>query len=297
MSDAVETDVPAEVEALDGIESDDEAHNADRPARKSLGKKRPPKGKALSEYSVGDSVKATVKTITNYGAFLDIGATTDGLLHISNLSAGFVSNVNEILKVGQELEVRITNIDEAKGQVGLTLLTEEEEAAAAQPRQPRQNKRQERGNNRRDDSKIVAALAAKGWDPEQFVEGEVVSTVDFGAFVRFDASLLNSEVEGDMDGLVHISALTKGRADSVTAVVNVGDKVKVRCRSIEGRKVSLTMVSSEDERAVAEERRAAGGSDAGPAGEGAKDWKESMEKLQADMPAFKNAPLVVDLRK
>lgn len=294
---AVETeeetaDVPAEVEALDGIESDEEAHNAERPARSALKKKQKPKGKALSEFSVGDSVKAKVKTITNYGAFLDIGASTDGLLHISNLSAGFVNDVNEVLTVGQEVDVRISSIDEKKGQVALTLLTEEEEAAASQPRQSRP-KREDRGGGRRDDSKVVKALAEKGFDSAQFVDGTVVSTVDFGAFVRFDASQLNSEVEGEMDGLVHISALSVGRADSVTSIVKEGDKVQIRCKSIEGRKVSLTMVSVEDEEKIAEQRQAS----REPVVEGAKDWKESLEKMRGDMPTFKNAPLVVDLRK
>ena len=292
-------EVPPEVEAQDGILSEEEAHNTDRPARSSLKKKRAPKGKPLSEFEVGSTVTAKVKTITSYGAFMDIGATTDGLLHISNLSAGFVSDVSEFLKEGQETEVRITNLDEGKNQIGLTLLTEAEEEEAAKQqsnRPPRKQQRNNQGNERRDDSAVAAALANKGWDEAQFVEGSVVSTVDFGAFVRFDASQLNSEVEGEMDGLVHISALTAGRAASVTSVVNVGDKVQIRCKAIEGRKVSLTMMSVEDEEAQAEARRAAGVFQPGMS-EGAKDWKESLDKIKTNLPSFNNAPLVVDLRK
>lgn len=288
-----ETDeeVPPEVEALDGIADEDEAHNAERPSRSSL-KKKTKKGTPLGEFKVGSTVMAKVKTITSYGAFLDFGADTDGLLHISNLSAGFVSDVKEFLKEGQEIEVRITNIDEKKNQVGLTMLSEKEEAEAAQPRQKRNNA----GSGRRDDSKIVAGLASKGFDPTVFVEGEVVSTVDFGAFVRIDASKLNPEVEGDFDGLVHISALTVGRADSVASIVKVGEKVQVRCKAIDGKKVSLSMISVADEEA-ANERRAAMSPDFGGGGEGAKDWKESLEKMQTDMPSFANGPMVVDLRK
>lgn len=294
MSDAdTDTEVPPEVESLDGIESEEEAHNADRPARASLKKKRAPKGKALSEFQVGDSVSAKVKTITNYGAFLDIGASTDGLLHISNLSSGFVSEVSEFLEEGQEVEVRIMNIDEGKNQIGLTLLTAEEEEAAKQPRQRQQ--RGGGGGGRRDDSAVVSALESAGFDSAQFVEGTVASTVDFGAFVRFDASLLNSEVAGEMDGLVHISALTTGRADSVTSVVNTGDKVKIRVKSIDGRKVSLSMISVEDEAAEMERRRSMGGSE--PVQQGAKDWKESLERIQGTHTDFVNQPLVVDMRK
>lgn len=292
MSDDAE--VPAEVEAMDGVESEEEAHNADRPARASLKKKSPPSGKSLSEFSVGDSVQAKVKSITSYGAFLDIGAQTDGLLHISNLSSGFVSDVKEFLTEGQEVEVRIMNIDAGKNQVGLTLLTAEQEAEAKQPRQRRGGGG---GGGRRDDNKVAAALAEKGFDSAQFIEGTVASTVDFGAFVRFDASALNSEVEGEMDGLVHISALTAGRADSVTSIVNTGDKVQIRLKSIDGRKVSLTMVSVEDEEAAMERRRASGGG-ADQGDMGAKDWKESLERIQSEgAPTFTNGPVVVDLRK
>lgn len=287
-------EVPPEVEAMDGIESEDEAHNADRPARASLSKKTPATGKALTEFSVGDSVQAKVKSITSYGAFLDIGAATDGLLHISNLSSGFVSDVKEFLTEGQECEVRIMNIDADKNQIGLTLLTAEQEAEANQPRQRRGGGG---GGGRRDDSKATMALADKGFDSSQFIEGTVASTVDFGAFVRFDASLLNSEVEGEMDGLVHISALTAGRADSVTAIVNTGDKVQIRCKAIDGRKVSLSMVSIEDEKAAMERRRESGRGGE-PVNMGAKDWKESLERITSESTVtFDNSPLVVDLRK
>ena len=290
--DEAVAEVPSEVASMDGIESEDEAHNAERPARASLSKKKAAKGKPLSEFTVGQSVTAKVKTLTSYGAFMDIGAATDGLLHISNLASGFVSDVKEILSDGQEIEVRIMNIDESKNQIGLTLLTAEEEEASKQPRQ--QSRGGGGGGGRKDDSAVISALASKGFDSSQFIDGTVASTVDFGCFVRFDASQLNSEVEGEMDGLVHISALASGRVDSVTSVVNTGDKVKVRCKSIDGRKVSLSMISVEAE-AEANERRRSSGPE--PVQEGAKDWKESLERISGDAPEFSNSPLVVDLRK
>ena len=293
---AVVAEVPAEVASLDGIESAEEAHNAERPARSSLSKKTKNSGKPLSDFSVGQSVQAKVKTLTSYGAFLDIGAPTDGLLHISNLSSGFVSDVKEFLSEGQEIEVRIMSIDEKKGQIGLTLLTAEEEEAAKQPRQQSRGGGGGGGGGRRDDSATIAALAAKGFDSSQFIEGTVASTVDFGCFVRFDASQLNSEVEGEMDGLVHISALAEGRVDTVTSVVKAGDKVQVRCKSIDGRKVSLSMISVEAEEQANERRRSAGGPGETVV-EGAKDWKEHLEKIVGDGPTFVNSPLVVDMRK
>lgn len=276
--------VPAEVDALDGIESSEEAHNVERPARKEgLKKKRAPKGKDLSEFKVGSMVSGSVKSITNYGAFVDIGASTDGLLHISQLSAGYVANVGDILEEGQDVEVRIVSIDAAKGQVGLSLMTEEEAATSSEPRgKPRQQ--------RRDDSSILSALMEKGWDPSTFVEGTVVSTVDFGCFVRVGATSLNSECEGEFDGLVHISALAARRVNSVTDVVSADQKVQVRVKSIAGGKVSLTMISVEDEDAKKDF-----GAPSVP--QGAKDWKESLAKMDDTQPVFKNGIVTEDRRK
>lgn len=287
---AAAEDVPAEVEALDGIADEDEAHNAERPARKSL-KKKGPRGKPLTEFNVGDTVTSRVKSIASYGAFVDIGAQTDGLLHISQLSTDYVADVNEILKVGQEIDVRITNIDEKKNQVALSLLTEAEEdeakERASQPRPQRERKQ----SSRRDDTAVQSQLVEKGWDTAKFVEGTVVSVVDFGAFVRLDASQLNSEVEGELDGLVHISALASARVDAVSSVVNLDDKVQVRVKDISNNKVSLSMVSVEDEQAKV---KATGNA---PPQAGNKNWREDLTKMQGDMPDFHNRPLVVDLRK
>jgi len=285
-ADVAEETVPAEVEAMDGVDSPEEAHNEERKDnRGSLKKhKREAKGTPIGELEVGSTIPGKVKTIASYGAFVDIGAATDGLLHISRLSAEYVADVNEILTVGQEIEVRIANIDATKNQVALSMISEEEEKASARP----QRERAPRGG-RGDDTKVSGALEVKGFDSEQFVEGEVVSTVDFGAFVRVDASLYNSEVEGSMDGLVHISCLAAGRTNNVSDVVKAGDKVQVRLKGIDGRKVSLSMIKAEDE-------QQRGGRNSEPVQEGAKDWKESLERIQGDMSSFVNKPMVVDNR-
>jgi len=287
--------VPEEVEVLDGVESTEEAHNVERPARKAL-KKKGPRGKDLSEFKVGDTVKAKVKTITNYGAFLDIGATTDGLLHISQLSVEFVSDVSEVLSPGQEVDARITGIDAAKNQIALSLLSAEQEEAAKEAAQASRGgggggQRPQR-QERRDDGAAISALKQKGWSREKFIEGTVVSTVDFGAFVRIDVSQLNPEVEGEIDGLVHISALTAGRADSVTNYVKVDDKVQVRLKAIGDRnKISLTMVSVEDEKAKME------ASGSAPVQMGNPEWRDAVAQIKEQMPEFKNGPVVVDMRK
>jgi predicted RNA-binding protein with RPS1 domain len=288
----VADEVPSEVAAMDGVESEDEAHNMERPARQQL-KKKKPAGKPLSELEVGSTVTGTIKSIAAYGAFVDIGATTDGLLHISQLSTEFVGDVNEVVKEGQEVEVRIVNIDEGKGQVGLSLITAEEAAASQEAAQQARQKRSNRKQNS-NDSVIQNALKQKGWDSSAMVEGTVVSTVDFGCFVRVDASKLNSEVEGEFDGLVHISALKSGRVGSVTDVVKVDDKVQVRVKSIDGNKVSLTMLSEEDE-ATKVEAAVERGMDSGPP-EGAANWRELLKEIDAVQPSFQNRAVVEDRR-
>jgi predicted RNA-binding protein with RPS1 domain len=280
---------------MDGVESEAEAHNVERPARKAL--KRKPKGKDLSEFEIGAMITGTIKSVTNYGAFVDIGASTDGLLHISQLAAGYVASVADVVAVGDEVEVRLISIDSAKGQVALSMMSEEDEAAGKKAAGARGDRPQRQQGGRRDDSAVLAALDEKGWDPATFIEGTVASTVDFGCFVRLDASLLNSECEGQLDGLVHISALRTARVNSVTDVVSVNDKVQVRVKSITGNKVSLTMLSVEEEDTKSEER-GGGGGDGGRSGDmGAKDWKELVVKFDAVQPAFTNTAVVEDRRK
>lgn len=250
-------EVPAEVAAMDGIESPEEAHNTDRPARDSgikKHKKGAGKGTPLTELEIGATLDGKIKTITSYGAFVDIGAASDALLHVSRLSTDFVSNVEDVVKAGQEVQVRIVSVDTEKNQIAITMLTEEEEEAAKSQRGggsggKRKDRPQRSQGDRRTQVATMNALVESGLDTDKFIEGEVVSTLDFGAFVRFDASQLAEGVTGELDGLVHISALTTGRVESVASVVSMGAKVQIRVKSIdsEGGKVSLSMITNEQE--------------------------------------------------
>jgi small subunit ribosomal protein S1 len=77
-------------------------------------------GKPLSEFDVGQDVEATVKKITSFGAFCDIGAMSDALLHISEASNGFVSDMEELFQPGQKIQVEITEIDADRKRIGLS---------------------------------------------------------------------------------------------------------------------------------------------------------------------------------
>jgi predicted RNA-binding protein with RPS1 domain len=128
--------------------------------------------------------------------------------------------------------------------------------------------------------------------------------LDFGAFVRFDASQL-ADVTGELDGLVHISALTAGRAESVKSVVSVGDRVQVRVREldIKGKKVSLSMISKEEEEASRpaprEQRQAVKGKQMFSADQlGPSDWKEQLSGFKKENDeSFINTPLIVNKKK
>lgn len=303
-------DVPPEVEAMDGVASEEEAHNTERPARGSgihKHKKGGKSGTPLAELEVGASVEATVKTTTSYGAFVDIGAESDALLHVSRLSDEYVANVEDVVKAGDTVTVRIVSVDTDKGQVAVTMRSEEAEAKAAEAPAGnaggRRRERPRRSDGDREAQRVaINALADSDFSDETFVEGEVVSTLDFGAFVRFDTAGLAEGLEGELDGLVHISALQAGRTANVGDVVSTGDKVQVRVKNVDakGGKISLSMISKADEPAPRENKprqQKRGRQMFTDAEMGAKDWKESLEKFQEDQPKFVNSFVIEDRRK
>lgn len=301
-----EAAAPAEVVAMDGVASEEEAHNTERPARDSGIKKHKKGGDktAIKDLVIGSYVDGTVKTVTSYGAFVDIGAATDALLHVSRLSNEFVSNVEDVVKVGQAVNVRIAGVDAEKGQVAISMISEDEEKTAKEARSGgnRKDRPKRSGGDRSAQVAIINSLAEAGFDDTKMVEGEVVSALDFGAFVRFDAAQLAEGVTGELDGLVHISALTDGRVDNVKSIVSVGDKVQIRVRQLdtEGMKVSLSMITKEQEEASRPARggpKRRGRSMFSPDEMGAKDWKESMEKFQKENHQISNLPIMTDKRK
>lgn len=79
----------------------------------------------LSRVQVGDIVEGEVKNIKEYGAFINLHPTVDGFVHISNLSSDFIKNPNEILKVGEKINVKILSIDEESKKIELSLILED----------------------------------------------------------------------------------------------------------------------------------------------------------------------------
>lgn len=79
-------------------------------------------GKKKIEIKEGDIVDGIVKNVVAFGAFVDIGTKSDGLVHVSQISdSAFVKDPNDFLEVGQEVRVKVVNIDEKTGKVGLSM--------------------------------------------------------------------------------------------------------------------------------------------------------------------------------
>ena len=71
---------------------------------------------------IGDTLNGTVRNVTPFGAFVDIGLHDDGLIHISKMSKDFVKDPGDILSVGEIIEVYVDSIDLAKKRIGLSLI-------------------------------------------------------------------------------------------------------------------------------------------------------------------------------
>lgn len=149
----------------------------------------------------------SVKNITDYGAFIDLGGI-DGLLHITDMSWGRINHPSDILKVGQELEVKVLKFDEDKERVSLGL-------KQIQP-DPWENVEDKYPINQR-------------------LMGKVVSITDYGAFV---------ELEEGVEGLVHISEMTwSKKPPHPSKIVQSGEEVEVIILNVDKsqKRISLGM--------------------------------------------------------
>lgn len=163
------------------------------------------KDRRYAEVREGAVVDGTVRTIMEYGAFVDLGGI-DGLLHIGDLSWHRVARVEDVLTVGQQIEVKVLKIDPETRRLSLGL----------------------------------KQLQAHPWDavPEKYKAGEKVRGIvtriaEFGAFV---------ELEPGVEGLVHLSEMSwSKRVHKATEVVNVGDAVEAVILAIDlpARRISL----------------------------------------------------------
>lgn len=202
----------------------------------------------LTELVVGSEVTGKIRSVMAFGAFIDFGAATDGLLHVSEICNEFVKDANEKLTAGETVTCKIKSINLEKNQLALTC----KEDAPPRERKPKV-----------DLSKFDNA------DPQEFLTGKVNSITDFGAFVT---------LEEGVDGLVHISAIQDGGVKSVSDVLSVGQEVQVRITSFDKqkRRIGLSMRPYEE----GEEKQGRGGGRRDFSMDDS-DFKLSAEELEA----------------
>ena len=152
----------------------------------------------------GDIVEGTVKNVTDFGAFIDLGGA-DGLLHISEMSWGRVEHPKKVFKVGEKLNVLIKEISGSK--IALSLKFDD-----ANP------------------WKDAASKYAVG----NIVTGKVARMTDFGAFV---------ELEPGVDALLHVSQISKEHVDKPSDVLSVGEEVTAKVVDLNeaDRRISLSI--------------------------------------------------------
>ena len=164
---------------------------------------------ASQKYPTGAVVAAKVRSITNFGAFVEVEPGIDGMIHISDLSwTRKHSHPGEALKKGQELKCIVLEVNEEKRRIslGIKQITEDP---------------------------WIRAIPEK-YIPGHIIRGTVAKLTNFGAFV---------ELEPDLEGLLHISELADHKIDKPQDIVKVGDEVEVKILKVDtdARKIGLSL--------------------------------------------------------
>lgn len=162
----------------------------------------------LDELQEGEVKVGRVTSLADFGAFVSIGGA-DGLVHLSEVSWEHLTHPSQVLKVGDEVKVKVISIDKERRRIGLSI-------------------RQLQGDPW---TNQVAALKVG-----QLVEAEITRLTNFGAFAKLD-------MPGDLEGLIHISELSERRVEHPKEVLKVGDKITLRVIKIddESRRIGLSM--------------------------------------------------------
>src|SRR6185369_11177632 len=165
----------------------------------------------LDALNPGDVVSGTISNIDDFGPFVDLDGM-DGLIHISELSWSHVNHPSEVLEIGQEVDVKVLDIDRERKRISLGL-----KQTQTDPWQQ----------------------VLESYNEGDVVSGKVTKVVTFGAFV---------EILPGVEGLVHISELAQHHVENPREVVSQGDAVNVLILEVdaERRRLSLSLKRVED---------------------------------------------------
>jgi 4-hydroxy-3-methylbut-2-enyl diphosphate reductase len=164
------------------------------------------KAKFFETASAGDIVEGEVKSITDYGVFVDLGGV-DGLVRKLDLSWKRVKHPSDVVSIGEKVEVKIKDIDPETGKVSLIYKKESENPWA---------------------------IFKTSYEVGQVVDVKIVSITSFGAFAQI--------IDG-IDGLIHISQIANQRVDNVADILTVGQEVKAQITEIDldKKRISLSI--------------------------------------------------------
>jgi len=164
---------------------------------------------ASQKYPAGTIVTAVVRSLTNFGAFVEIEKGIDGMIHVSDLSwTKKYSHPSETLQKGQEIKCVVLEVDEEKRRVSL-------------------------GIKQMTEDPWIRAIPEK-YIPGQIIKGIVTKLTNFGAFV---------ELEPDLEGLLHISELADHKIEKTQDIVKLGEEIEVKILRVdtEARKIGLSL--------------------------------------------------------
>jgi len=161
------------------------------------------KDRLLDELQVGTINKGRVTSLANFGAFVNIDGA-DGLVHLSEISWERIKHPKDVLKIGQEVEVKIISLDQERKRIGLSI-------------------------RQLQDNPWLGKV--KDLKEGQLVEGTITHLTDFGAFAKLG--------DRDLEGLIHISELSPDRVEHPKEVVKVGDTRTLRIINIDREKFRI----------------------------------------------------------
>lgn len=164
------------------------------------------KERVIEDLEIGKTYTGRVTSLANFGAFVNINGA-DGLVHLSEISWERVKHPSEVLEVGQEVDVKVISIDEDKKRIGLSLRQLQDD-----PWKSRIEK----------------------FQVGQLIEGKITRLTKFGAF---------AQLEGDIEGLIHVSEISDQRVEHPKEELKEGDVVNLRIIRIEAdrRRIGLSM--------------------------------------------------------
>lgn len=165
------------------------------------------KDRLLEEIKEGDVLPGRVTSLADFGAFVNINGA-DGLVHMTEISWEHITHPSQVLKVGQEVKVKVINIDEANKRIGLSIRQLQSDPWPAK----------------------VAAFR-----DGQLVQAKIVRLAKFGAFARIENT--------DLEGLIHISELSDQRIEHPKEVLKDGDVLTLRIIKIdpENHRIGLSL--------------------------------------------------------